>query len=40
MAQACLTLKARVLMWKSTDEPVLSVGELMEEIGGLRYDGQ
>jgi formylmethanofuran dehydrogenase subunit D len=23
-----------------TDEPVLSVGELMEEIGGLRYDRQ
>jgi formylmethanofuran dehydrogenase subunit D len=23
-----------------TEEPILSVGELMEEIGGLRYDRQ
>jgi formylmethanofuran dehydrogenase subunit D len=23
---------------EATDEPVLSVGELMEEIGGMRYD--
>ena len=32
--------KSQVVDVEVTEEPVRSVGELMEEIGGLRYDRQ
>jgi formylmethanofuran dehydrogenase subunit D len=32
--------KSQSVEVEPTDEKVLSVGELMEEIGGLRYDNQ
>jgi formylmethanofuran dehydrogenase subunit D len=32
--------KSQSVEVETTEEPILSVGELMEEIGGLRYDRQ
>lgn len=32
--------KSQTVNVEPTEEPILSVGELMEEIGGLRYDRQ
>ena len=32
--------KSQTVEVEPTEEPILSVGELMEEIGGLRYDRQ
>jgi formylmethanofuran dehydrogenase subunit D len=32
--------KSQSVEVEPTEEPILSVGELMEEIGGLRYDRQ